>query len=110
MSFGLYMNPPRHAAVVSIDEKSQIQALNRTQPGLPLKRGMRNPPARLQTPRHGDDPVRRAPACSKARVYRPLRGRAIGIREFIRFIATVERSVPAGKVIHAILDNYGPSP
>ena len=36
---GLYMNPPRHAAVVSIDEKSQIQALDRTQPGLPLKRG-----------------------------------------------------------------------
>ena len=36
---GLYMNPPRHAVVVSIDEKSQIQALDRTQPGLPLKRG-----------------------------------------------------------------------
>ena len=36
---GLYMNPPRHAVVVSIDEKSQIQALDRTQPGLPMKRG-----------------------------------------------------------------------
>ena len=35
---GLYMNPPRHAVVVSIDEKSQIQALDRTQPGLPIKR------------------------------------------------------------------------
>ncbi len=36
---GLYMSPPRHAVVLSVDEKSQIQALDRTQPGLPLKRG-----------------------------------------------------------------------
>ncbi len=41
---GLYMNPPRHAVVVSIDEKSQIQALDRTQPGLPMKRGNDLPP------------------------------------------------------------------
>ena len=69
---GLYMNPPRHAAVVSIDEKNQIQALDRTQPGLPLKRGeMRNPHARLQTPRH-DDPVRRAQR-ARRQGHRPLR-------------------------------------
>ena len=66
---GLYMNPPRHAAVVSIDEKSQIQALDRTQPGLPWE--MRNPHARLQTPRH-DDPVRRAQR-ARRQGHRPLR-------------------------------------
>src|SRR6202040_3200213 len=102
---GLDMNPPRRAAVVSIDEKSQIQALDRTQPGLPLKRGKCATLTHdLQTPRH-DDPFRRA--------QRALEGKVIGRcaprhrhQEFIRFIATVERSVPAGKGIHAILDNY----
>ena len=50
---GLYLNPPQHAIVLSVDEKSQIQALDRTQPSLPLKKGSRrNHDARLQAPRH----------------------------------------------------------
>jgi len=56
---GLYMNPPRHAVVVSIDEKSQIQALDRTQPGLPLKRGKcatMTHDRRAVRPRRQDDP------------------------------------------------------
>ncbi len=57
---GLYVAPPAHAVVLSIDEKRQIQALDRTQPGLPLKRGpRRHHDPRLQTQRH-DDAVRRA--------------------------------------------------
>lgn len=48
---GLYLNPPEHALVFCVDEKSQIQALDRTQPGLPLKRPLRNHDSRLQTQR-----------------------------------------------------------
>jgi len=55
---GLYLNPPDKAIVLCVDEKSQIQALNRTQPGLPLKKGLRNHDARLQTQRD-DHSVRR---------------------------------------------------
>ena len=98
------MNPPRHAVVVSIDEKSQIQALDRTQPGLPLKRG-KCATLTHDYKRHGTTTLFAALSV--------LEGKVIGRRvprhrhqEFIRFIATVERSVPAGKVIHAILDNY----
>jgi hypothetical protein len=54
---GLYVDPPAHAVVLSVDEKSQIQALDRTQPGLPLKKGRRGTDARLQEERH-DNPVR----------------------------------------------------
>ena len=57
---GLYMNPPEQALVLCVDEKSQIQALDRTQPGLPMKQGpMRNHDPRLQAQRH-DDAVCRA--------------------------------------------------
>ena len=99
---GLYMNPPRHAVVVSIDEKSQIQALDRTQPGLPLKRG------KCATMTHD---YKRNGTTTLFAALNVLEGKVIGRcvprhRLFIRFISTVERSVPAGKVIHAILDNY----
>lgn len=101
---GLYMNPPRHAAVVSIDEKSQIQALDRTQPGLPLKRG-KCATLTHDYKRHGTTTLFAALSVLEGKVI----GRCVPRhrhQEFIRFIATVERSVPAGKVIHAILDNY----
>ena len=101
---GLYMNPPRHAVVVSIDEKSQIQALDRTQPGLPLKRG------KCATMTHD---YKRNGTTTLYAALSVLEGKVIGRcvprhrhQEFIRFIATIERSVPAGKMIHAILDNY----
>ena len=90
------MNPPRHAVVVSIDEKSQIQALDRTQPGLPMKRG------RCATMTH--DYKRNGTTTLFA--LSVLEGKVIGRcvprhrhQEFIRFIATTERSVPAGKVV-----------
>ena len=107
---GLYVNPPGHAMVVSIDEKSQIQALDRTQPGLPLKRG------KCATMTHD---YKRNGTTTLFAVLNVLEGKVIPgssprtrcvprhrHQEFIGFIATVERSVPAGKVIHAILDNY----
>jgi transposase len=101
---GLYINPPRHAVVVSIDEKSQIQALDRTQPGLPLKRG------KCATMTHD---YKRNGTTTLFAALSVLEGKVIGRcvprhrhQEFISFLATVERSVPAGKVIHAILDNY----
>jgi len=59
---GLYVDPPAHAVVLSVDEKSQIQALDRTQPGLPMKKGRAGTMTRLQTPWH-NDAVRR-PQCA----------------------------------------------
>ena len=101
---GLYMAPPAHALVLSIDEKSQIQALDRTQPGLPLK------PGKCGTMTH--DYVRNGTTTLFAAL-NVLDGTVIGRcmqrhrhQEFIRFLNAVEREVPAGKVIHVVLDNY----
>jgi transposase len=101
---GLYMAPPAHALVLSIDEKSQIQALDRTQPGLPLK------PGKAGTMTH--DYVRHGTTTLFAAL-NILDGTVLGKcmqrhrhQEFIRFLNTIERNVPAGKVIHVILDNY----
>ena len=102
---GLYMAPPRHAVVLSIDEKSQIQALDRTQPGLPLK------PGKAGTMTH--DYIRHGTTTLFAAL-NVLEGTVLGRcmqrhrhQEFIRFLNTVEAAVPAGKLIHCILDNYG---
>jgi transposase len=101
---GLYLAPPRHAVVLSVDEKSQIQALDRTQPGLPLK------PGKAGTMTH--DYVRHGTTTLFAAL-NVLDGTVIGRcmarhrhQEFLRFLNAVEAAVPAGKVIHAILDNY----
>ena len=98
---GLYLDPPAHSLVLSVDEKSQIQALDRTQPGLPLKKGRAGTMTHDYI-RHGDDPVRGAERPRRQR-HRPVRHRH---QEFIRFLNAVERAVPAGKLIHAILDSY----
>jgi len=102
---GLYMAPPRHAVVLSVDEKSQIQALDRTQPGLPLK------PGKAGTMTH--DYVRHGTTTLFAAL-NVLDGTVLGRcmqrhrhQEFIRFLNTVEAAVPAGKLVHVILDNYG---
>jgi transposase len=102
---GLYVAPPAHAVVLSIDEKSQIQALDRTQPGLPMKKG------RAGTMTHD---YKRHGTTTLFAALNVLDGRVIGRcmqrhrqQEFIRFLNGVERAVPAGKVIHAVLDNYG---
>jgi hypothetical protein len=101
---GLYLRPPAHAIVLSVDEKSQIQALERTQPGLPLKEG-RPATATHDYERHGTTTLFAA--------LNVLDGTVIGRcmqrhrpQEFIRFLNTVEGTVPAGKLVHAILDNY----
>jgi transposase len=101
---GLYMDPPAHAVVLSIDEKSQIQALDRTQPGLPMKKG------RCGTMTH--DYIRNGTTTLFAAL-NVLDGKVIGRcmqqhrhQEFIRFLNTVEAAVPAGKLVHAIADNY----
>jgi transposase len=102
---GLYVDPPAHAVVLSVDEKSQIQALDRTQPGLPLKKG------RAGTITH--DYIRNGTTTLFAALD-VLEGKVIGRcmqrhrhQEFIRFLNAIEAEVPAGKVVHVILDNYG---
>src|SRR5512144_423971 len=102
---GLYMHPPAHAVVLSIDEKSQIQALDRTQPGLPLK------PGKCGTMTHD---YKRNGTTTLFAALNTLDGVVLGRcmqrhrhQEFIRFLNAVERAVPAGKLIHVILDNYG---
>jgi transposase len=102
---GLYMDPPCHAVVLSIDEKSQIQALDRTQPGLPLK------PGKCGTMTHD---YKRNGTTTLFAALNTLDGTVVGRcmprhtnKEFVTFLKAVERAVPAGKVIHAIVDNYG---
>ena len=101
---GLYVDPPAHAVVLSVDEKSQIQALDRTQPGLPLKRG------RCGTMTHD---YKRNGTTTLFAALNVLEGSVIGRcmqrhrhHEFIRFLNAIEVEVPGGKLIHAILDNY----
>jgi len=101
---GLYVNPPDHAIVLSIDEKSQIQALDRTQPGLPMKKG-RAATLTHDYKRHGTTTLFAA--------LDVLEGKVIGQcmkrhrhQEFIRFLNVIDTRVPAKKTVHAIIDNY----
>jgi transposase len=101
---GLYVAPPEHAVVLSIDEKSQIQALDRTQPGLPMKKG------RCGTMTHD---YKRHGTTTLFAALNVLDGTVIGRcmqrhrhQEFIRFLNVTEAAVPKGKAIHAIVDNY----
>jgi transposase len=101
---GLYVDPPAHAVVLSVDEKSQIQALDRTQPGLPLKKG------RAGTMTHD---YKRHGTTTLFAALNVLDGTVIGRnmqrhrhQEFIRFLNAIEAEVPVGKVVHVILDNY----
>ena len=101
---GLYMNRPVHAVVVSIDEKSQIQALDRTQPGLPMK------PGKCGTMTHD---YKRNGTTTLFAALNILDGTVVGRcmpshthKEFIKFLNAVERAVRPGRIIHAIADNY----
>jgi transposase len=101
---GLYIDPPAHAVVLSVDEKSQIQALDRTQPGLPMKQG------RAGTMTHD---YKRHGTTTLFAALNVLDGTVIGRnmqrhrhQEFIRFLNAVETQVPSRKAIHAIVDNY----
>jgi transposase len=101
---GLYLDPPAKAVVLSIDEKSQIQALDRTQPGLPLK------PGRCATMTHD---YKRHGTTTLFAALNVLDGTVIGRgmqrhrhEEFIRFLNEVERAVPLDQTIEAVVDNY----
>lgn len=102
---GLYMNPPEHAVVLCVDEKSQVQALNRTQPILPLGPGV---PARQSHDyeRHG--------VTSLFAALNVVTGETISAchrrhrhQEFLKFLGKIDASVPAGGEIHLVMDNYG---
>jgi transposase len=101
---GLYLNPPEHAMVFSCDEKSQIQALDRTQPGLPLKKG------RCATMTHD---YKRNGTTTLFAALNIADGNVIGEckkkhrhQEWIQFLNLIKRNVPAGKEVHIICDNY----
>lgn len=101
---GLYVSPPAHAIVLSVDDKNQIQALDRTQPGLPLKRN------RGATMTHD---YKRNGTTTLFAALNILDGSVIGRnmqrhrhQEFIRFLNAIEAEMPADKAIHVILDNY----
>jgi transposase len=101
---GLYVAPPDHAVVLSIDEKSQIQALDRTQPGLPMKKG-RAGTMTHDYKRHGTTTLFAALDILEGKVT----GRCMAHhrhQEFISFLDTIEAKVPKRKPIHAIVDNY----
>lgn len=102
---GLYMNPPERALVLSVDEKSQIQALNRTQPVLPMQPG--------QPERRSHDYIRHGTTTLFAALDTAT-GSVIGechrrhrATEFRKFLDTIDKSVPADLDVHIIMDNYG---
>jgi transposase len=101
---GLYMNPPEHALVISCDEKSQIQALDRTQPGLPLKKG------RAGTMTH--DYVRNGTTTLFAAL-NTLDGTVMAMhqqkhrhQEWLKFLQMIDEQTPDDKQLHLIVDNY----
>lgn len=102
---GVYLDPPDKAVVLCVDEKSQIQALDRTQPGLPMKKG------RCGTMTH--DYKRNGTTCLFAAL-NVLEGKVIGSCyprhrniEFKKFLRRIDRETPKELAIHLILDNYG---
>ena len=101
---GLYLHPPERAVVFAFDEKSQIQALDRTQPGLPLKRG-RAGTMTHDYQRHGTTTLFAALDVATGRVLRDCMPQHRH-QEFLKFLRQVEREVPTELAIHVILDNY----
>ena len=100
---GLYVNPPEHAIVLSVDEKSQIQALDRTQPGLPIKRG------RGETMTHD---YKRNGTTTLFAALNTLSGKVISLcqerhrhNEWLRFLRLIDDATPATKDLHLIVDN-----
>jgi len=101
---GLYMSPPEHALVLCCDEKSQVQALDRTQPGLPLKKG------RAQTMTHD---YKRNGTTTLFAALNVLDGQVIGQcqqrhthAEWLKFLRKIDRETPKDKTLHLIADNY----
>lgn len=103
---GLYLNPPEHALVLSVDENSQVQALDRTQPGLPLKKG------RAGTMTHD---YKRNGTTTLFAALNTLNGKVIADcmpqhrhQEWLKFLSLIDRSTPKRKQLHLIIDNYSP--
>ncbi|MGH9439806.1 MAG: IS630 family transposase [Terriglobia bacterium] len=101
---GLYLNPPEHALVLSLDEKSQIQALDRTQPGLPMKKG------RAQTMTHD---YKRNGTTTLFAALNTLDGTVMATcmarhrhQEWLKFLRLIDRQTPKAKQLHLIVDNY----
>jgi transposase len=101
---GLYMSPPEHALVFCCDEKSQVQALDRTQPGLPLKKG------RAETMTHD---YKRHGTTTLFAALNVLNGKVIGQcqqhhthAEWLTFLKKIDRETPKDKTLHLIADNY----
>lgn len=102
---GLYLNPPDKAIVLCVDEKSQIQALNRTQPGLPLKKG------RCGTMTHD---YKRNGTTTLFAALDLLDGKVVGDcykrhrhQEFLKFLRRINREFPGDTPLHLVMDNYG---
>ena len=101
---GLYLDPPEHALVLCCDEKTQIQALDRTQPGLPLKRG------RGKTMTHD---YKRNGVTTLFAALNMLTGQVLSMtdqlhrhQEWLRFLKTIDRQTPKTKELHLVVDNY----
>lgn len=102
---GLYLNPPEKAVVLCVDEKSQIQALDRTQPGLPMKKG------RCGTMTHD---YKRNGTTTLFAALEVLQGRVIGQcyerhrhQEFLKFLRRLDEEFPGDVPLHLVMDNYG---
>lgn len=102
---GLYLNPPQKALVLCVDEKSQIQALERTQPGLPMKKG------RCGTMTHD---YKRHGTTTLFAALEVLQGRVIGQcyerhrhQEFLKFLRRLDQEFPGQVPLHLVMDNYG---
>jgi len=102
---GLYVNPPQQAIVLCVDEKSQIQALDRTQPGLPLKKG------RCGTMTHD---YKRNGTTTLFAAMELLQGQVIGQcyerhrhQEFLKFLRRLDQEFPSDLALHLVVDNYG---
>src|SRR5216684_2202714 len=102
---GLYVDPPEHALVLSVDEKSQIQALDRTQPGLPIKKG------RCGTMTHD---YKRNGTTTLFAALETLGGKVVGEcherhrhQEFLKFLRRLDTEFPGDVPLHLIMDNYG---
>src|SRR6516225_2174301 len=101
---GLYLNPPEHALVLSVDEKSQIQALDRTQPGLPMKKG-RGQTMTHDYKRNGTTTLFAALNTATGEVYGQCQQRHRH-HEWLKFLRLIDETMPAEKQIHIICDNY----
>src|SRR6202795_3561357 len=101
---GLYLNPPEHALVLCVDEKRQIQALDRTQPGLPMKKG-RGATMTHDYKRNGTTTLFAALNTANGEVFGLCQERHRH-QEWLKFLRMIDQTIPAGKEIYLICDNY----